>query len=171
MADRAGRPDNRRNGQHNQRQNFQRRQEVADGIEQLARIQRDQNHQRKIDKAIDKQRQLTATGQRRNTNFKRDGRGTRRSEQRPNRQIADGGKQHARHFADWRTQAINAAAHFGERDYGQHRKTHSSNQEADRRGPDVRTGLQTNHRRKNDITCANKQRKGHKAQSDDVTRF
>ena len=36
---------------------------------------------------------------------------------------------------------------------------------------DVWTGLQANHRRENDVACANKQREGHKAQSDDVTRF
>ena len=171
VADRACRPDNSGNGEHNQRQNFQRCQEVTHGIQQFTRVERHQDDQRKVDKAVDKQRQLTVTGQRRNTNFKRHGCRTRRGEQRPHGKITNGRQQDASHFTNRRTQAIDATTDFRQSDHGQHRQTHGGNQEANGCGPDVRACLQTNHRRENDVACANKQRKGHKAQGDDVTRF
>ena len=80
MADRAGRPDDGRNGEHNQRQNLQRRQEVTHGIQQFARIERDQNDNGKIDHAVDKQRHGRIAGQRGDPHFKRDRRGARRGE-------------------------------------------------------------------------------------------
>ena len=70
VANRASRPDNRGHREHDQGDNFQRRQEIADGIQQFARIEGNQDHQREIDNAIDKQRQRAVAGQRSNPHFK-----------------------------------------------------------------------------------------------------
>ncbi|CSP50534.1 Uncharacterised protein [Shigella sonnei] len=116
-ADRTRRPDNRGNRQDDQRDNFQRRKEVAHGIQQLARIERNQNNDSEIDQAVDKQRQRGITSQRRNPHFKGNGSCTRRSEKRPHRQVTNRCQQHASDFTDWRAEAVNTAANFCQRHY------------------------------------------------------
>ncbi|MOA02876.1 hypothetical protein D3C78_1223520 [compost metagenome] len=77
---RTRRPGQRGNTQRAQRNNFQRCQYVADGIEQAARIQRDADHQCEIHQAVNKQRHGTVTGQRCNAHFEGNGRGARGGE-------------------------------------------------------------------------------------------
>ncbi|MND47778.1 hypothetical protein D3C80_386790 [compost metagenome] len=121
FADRTRRPHDGRHGQHDQRQNFHRCQEVAHGIQQFARIEGDQNHQREVNQAINQQRQRAVTGQRRNPDFKRDGCSTRGRKQRADRQIADRRQQNTRHFTDRGAETIDAATDFRQRHDGQNR--------------------------------------------------
>ena len=64
VADRARWPDDGGDRQHNQGDNFQRRKEIAHGVQQFARIEGDQNHQREVNNAVDQQRQRAVAGQR-----------------------------------------------------------------------------------------------------------
>ena len=121
VADRACRPDDSGYRQHDQGHNFQRRQEVTHGIQQFARVEGNQNHNREVDQAVDKQRHRAVTRQRSNPYFKGNGRRTRGRKQRTNGQIADGRQQNASHFANRGAEAVHAATDFRQRDNGENR--------------------------------------------------
>ena len=168
--DGACRPDQRGDAEHRQRDDFQRREEVAHGVQQLAGIERNANHQREIDKAVDKQRQRAVAGQRRDAHLERYGRGARRGEQRADRQIADGGQQQSGALADRGAERVDAAADARQRDNGHHRQANGGDQETNGGRPDMFARLNTDHWWENNVTRANKQGKRHKAQREDILR-
>ncbi len=128
---------------------------MADGVEQAARIQGDADHQREVHQAVDEQRHGAVAGQRGDAHFKGHGGGARRGEQRADGQVADGRQQQAGAAADRRTEGVDAAADARQRDDGDDRQTDGGDQEAQRRDPDVFTGLQADHRREDDVPGPN----------------
>ncbi|MCY1415872.1 hypothetical protein D9M71_313680 [compost metagenome] len=171
VTDGAGRQDEGSDAQRGERDDLQRREEASDGIQQLARIQGNQQHDQEVDQAVDEQRHGAMPGQRRQADFEGHGGGTRGGEQRADRQVADCGEQTAGDPADRMAEGVHRPADLRQRDHGDHRQTHGGNQEAQSRHPHVRPGLQTDDGRKDDVACPDEQGKSHEAKRQDILAF
>ncbi len=170
-ADVAGRQGKRGDAQHRQGDDLQWREEASDGIQQPARIERDEEHHQEIQGAVEKQCQRTFAGQRRQADFERHGRGTRRGEQRADGQVADRCQQTAGELADGAAQGIHRPADFRQGDHGDHWQSDRRDQEAQRRHPDMGPGLQTDDRWEDDVAGPDEQGKCHETKRQDVLAF
>lgn len=146
-----------------------RRQHVAHGIEQPARIEGDADHRAEIDRAVDQQGRAIVAKQRRQPHLVGDGRRTRGGKQRSHGQIADGGEQQPGLAADGCTQGIHTAPNLGQRHHGEHRQADRRQQEAGGGAPHLLAGLQPHHGREDDVAGTDEEREGHEAQRDYVS--
>ncbi|MNH02957.1 hypothetical protein D3C79_622050 [compost metagenome] len=154
--------------EHGQGKYFHRCQHVTDRVQQPPRVEGDADHQGEVDDAVDEQRGRIAAKEGGKTHFIGDGGGARCGKQRADGQVADGGQQHAGPFADGQAEGIDATANPRQRDHGQDGQPDCRQQEAQGGGPDLFTGLQTDHGGEDDVACADEERKGHKSQGDDI---
>ncbi|MNL37898.1 hypothetical protein D3C87_1600750 [compost metagenome] len=85
VADVTGRQSECSDAQHGERDDLQRREEASNSVQQTPRIQRNEEHQQEVHRAVEEQRQGALAGQWRQTHFERYGRCTRCREQRADR--------------------------------------------------------------------------------------
>ena len=137
MADVTGRQGERCDAQYGQGDDLQRREEAPNGIQQTARIQRDEEHQQEVHRAVEEQRQRALAGQRRQAHLEGYRRGTWRREQRAHGQVACRRQQTTGDFTDRAAQGIHCTADLGQRHNGDHRQTNRGDQETQRRHPDI----------------------------------
>ncbi|MNZ62672.1 hypothetical protein D3C78_808000 [compost metagenome] len=171
MANVTGRQGECCNAQHGQGDDLQRREEAPYGIQQTARIQRDEEHQQEVNRAVEEQCQRALAGQGRQAHLEGYRRGTWRREQRANSEVASRCQQATGDFTDRAAQGIHCAADLGQGDDSDHRQTDRSDQETQRRHPDMRPGLQTDDRREDDVASPDEQGKRHKTKCQDVLAF
>ncbi|MNP05014.1 hypothetical protein D3C76_969540 [compost metagenome] len=171
MADITGGQSERSDAERGQSDDLQRCEETPDGIQQAARIERNEEHHQEVHRAVEEQRQWAFAGQGCQADFERHGRGTRRGEQRADSQVAGRREQATGDLADRAAQGIHGAPHLGQGHDGDHGQADCSDQEAQRRHPDVRPGLQTDDRREDDVASPDEQGKRHKTKCQDVLAF
>ena len=170
-ADITRRQGNGSNAENGQGDDFQRGEKAPYRVQQATRVQRHKEHDQEVHRAVQKQRQRAFTGQGGQAHFERYGGGTRGSEQRANSQIGHSRQQAAGDLADRAAQCIHAAADLGQGNNGDYRQADCGDQEAQCGHPDVRSGLQANDWRENDVASPNEQGKGHKPKCQDVLAF
>ncbi|MNT52437.1 hypothetical protein D3C72_1894620 [compost metagenome] len=119
VADASGRCEQRRPTQNQQRREQYRGDELANAINQLARVQGEKKYGSEIGDAVEEQGQSTCAGKGRHAHLEGHHGGSRCSEQRADGQIHGNGQEHAGTLAERCGEAIHAAAHTGQGDHGQ----------------------------------------------------
>ena len=170
-ANLACRREQRSTAQHQQRCQQYRRDEFTDTVDQLAGIEREEQHGCEIHQGIDQQRRPFVTGEWRNAHLEGHHGGTRRGEQRTDGQINRYREDCTRHLTQGSGESIHTAAHSGQGHHSQKRQADAGQQETECCGKQISPGGKTSTGREDDIACAEKQRKGHETEGQEVRAF
>ena len=167
-AEQAGRQEKGGPAHNGQGQNQHRGDDFADVVHQLARVEREQKHQRKINAGKDEQIDWGVAHKGGDPHGKRHRGGARGGKQGANAKVHRHAQGNAGGLAQGGSQCRHAPAHAGQGHHREQRQAHTGEQKAQGSRPQLISGRQPDHGRKNDVASPQKEGKSHKAKGQNV---